>query len=181
MRNILVLVGSGTKKGNTSQLADAFCKGATKAGHRVHKVFLGDKKLSGCQGCEACKGKNPICIIKDDMQEIYPLINQCDTIVLASPLYFWTISAKIKAFIERLYAIAENDQFPPKETVLLMTAGDDNFWTFEQPISYYSFVTKAIRWKNIGMCLAGGCKSDPKNKYIDEKFLQRAHELGTMI
>lgn len=181
MRNILVIVGSGTKKGNTSQLADAFCEGATKAGHKVHKVFLGDKTLSGCQGCEACRVKQGTCVIKDDMQEIYPLFNQCDTVVLASPLYFWTITAKIKAFIERLYAISENDTFPPKETVLLMTAGDDDFWTFEQPISYYSFVTKAIGWKNIGMCLAGGCKSDPKNKFIDEKFLQRAYALGARI
>lgn len=181
MRNILVIVGSGTKKGNTSQLADAFCKGATKAGHQVNKVFLGDKILSGCQGCETCKGKNHVCVIKDGMHDIYPLFTECDTVVLASPLYFWNITAKIKAFIERLYAIAVRDAYPHKDSILLMTAGDDNFWTFEQPISYYSFVTKAIGWKNIGMCLAGGCKSDLKNKIIDERFLNQAYELGTRI
>lgn len=49
MRNILVIVGSGTKRGNTSRLVDAFCEGAIKVGHQVHKVFLGDKKLSGCK------------------------------------------------------------------------------------------------------------------------------------
>lgn len=115
------------------------------------------------------------------MHDIYPLFTECDTVVLASPLYFWNITAKIKAFIERLYAIAVRDAYPHKDSILLMTAGDDNFWTFEQPISYYSFVTKAIGWKNIGMCLAGGCKSDLKNKIIDERFLNQAYELGTRI
>ena len=80
-----------------------------------------------------------------------------------------------------IFTIAENDQFPTKESVLLMTAGDGNFWTFEQPISYYGFVTKAIGWKNIGMCLAGGCKSDLKIKIVDERFLHQAYELGASI
>lgn len=135
------------KKGNTSKLADDFCEGATKAGHKINKVFLGDKELSGCNGCEACKCKNRKCIIKDDMQEIYLLFEQCDTIVLASPLYFWTISAKTKAFIERLYAISENDQYPYKESVF---------------IAYDS-------------------RSSLKEKFIDEKYLQNAYELGTSI
>ncbi len=143
-------------------------------------ISLHDKTIEFCTGCLVCQ-KTQRCVIKDDMQEIYPLFEKCDIIVLASPLYFWTISAKTKAFIERLYAISENDQYPFRESVLLMTAEDDNFWTFEQPISYYSFVIKAIGWKNIGMSLAGGCRSNLKEKFVDEKYLQNAYELGASI
>ena len=87
MKNILVIVGSGHKNGNTDQLADAFIRGATEAGHKVTKVFLGNKVINGCLGCNACHFGKP-CVQKDDMIELYPLFMQCDAIVLASPLYF---------------------------------------------------------------------------------------------
>ena len=98
MKNILVVVGSGRKNGNTEQLADSFIKGAEEAGHHVKKVFLGNKTINGCIGCNACRYGKP-CIQKDDFNELIPDIKSCDLLVFASPLFFWTISAKIKAFI----------------------------------------------------------------------------------
>ena len=75
-----------------------------------------------------------------------PKIKGADCLVFASPLYFWTVSLKLKAFIERFYCIAEEDPNPPlgryekypiKDCALLMTSGDNFFWTFEQAVSYY--------------------------------------------
>lgn len=86
MKRLLVVVGGGIKKGNTDKLAYAFIKGAEEAGHTVTKVFLGDKTINGCIGCNACKWGKPR-ILKDDMQDIYPLYKRCDAVVLASPLY----------------------------------------------------------------------------------------------
>ena len=103
MHKILAIIGSGIKNGNTDKLADAYRKGAEANGHVIHKVFLGDKKIVGCQECGACQNGNHICVIGN---EIYPLCKVCDTIVLASPLYFWSFSASIKAFIDRLSAIS---------------------------------------------------------------------------
>ena len=93
MRRILVAVGSGIAGANTDRLADAFIEGAQAAGHEVSKVFLGGN-IAGCRGCGACQlgGK---CVIDDDMQAAYPLFDGCDTLVLASPLYFWTLSGQI--------------------------------------------------------------------------------------
>ncbi len=178
MKNILVIVGSGIKAGNTNRLADAYINGAIEAGHHVNKVFLGDKPIEGCRGCGACQKNGNRCVIKDTMQDIYPLLEECDTVVFASPLYFWTISAKTKAVIDRLYAISSEDKFPHKDCVLLMTAGDDNFWTFEQAISYYRFFTKAIGWTDIGSYLAGGCNGEPGKRYIADSHLEKAYELG---
>ena len=101
------------KRGNTDRLADAFIRGAEAAGHKVTKVFLGDKNIRGCTGCNACRWGKP-CALNDDMQAIYPLYEACDMVVLASPLYFWNINARTKAFLERLYATSTEDENPPK-------------------------------------------------------------------
>ena len=78
------------------------------------------------------------------MQDIYPLFAECDTVVMASPLYFWTITSQLKAFIDRLYAISADDKYPQKDTVLLMTAGDDNENTFDQPKQYFRLLSQAL-------------------------------------
>lgn len=178
MKNILVIIGSGLEIGNTATLANAFIKGASEAGHTVHRVFLGDKRISGCKGCGFCQKNNNTCMIKDDMQEIYSLFSKSDVIVFASPLYFWSISAQIKTVIDRLYALSKEDKYPSKETMLLMSAGDTGFYVFEQAISFYRVFTNALGWKNQGMVLAEGCKGAVENKYIDDKYIKQAYDLA---
>lgn len=191
MKNILVIVGSGRKNGNTDKLADAFIKGAREAGHEVGKAFLGDKTINGCNGCNACRYGKP-CVQRDDMREIYPLYEASDMVVLASPLYFWMISARTKAFLERLYAVAKEDKNPPKgryeyhdqrECALLMTAADDLFWTFEQAVSYYRFnCVNYLGWTDRGMVLAGGCGGSPGKRCIeDTTHLDTAYRFGKSL
>lgn len=88
------------------------------------------------------------CMINDDIQDIYSLFNESDMIVLASPLYVWSISGRMKCFINRLYAISTNDKYPYKETALLMTAGSKEFYIFEQAVSFYRLFTNALGWKH---------------------------------
>ena len=112
--------------------------------------------------------------------------------VFASPLYFWTLSSRIKAFIERFYCIAEEDpnplfgryeKYPVKDCALLMTSADDFFWTFEQAVSYYQFaLVHYIGFHDKGMLLAGGC-GDTNGKPRIEKtsHLQEAYEFGKRL
>lgn len=125
--------GGGRFNGNTSQLADAFIQGAMEAGHTVEKISLNKTEVKGCIGCNACRYGKP-CVQKDGFNELVPKIKTADLIVFASPLLFWTLSSKIKAFIERFYCIAEEDPNPPlgryerypvKDAALLMTSADD--------------------------------------------------------
>lgn len=166
MKNILVLQGGGRPNGNTSQLVGSFIKGAEDAGHSVECISLLKNEVKGCLGCNACRYGKP-CIQKDSFNDMVPKIKSADCIVFASPLYFWTISSKLKAFIERFYCIAEKEPNPPlgryekypvKDCALLMTSADDLFWTFEQAVSYYKFtLVNYIGFQDKGMLLAGGC------------------------
>ena len=191
MKQILLVVGGGRKNGNTAQLVDAFIKGAEEAEHNVEKVSLVKTEVKGCIGCNACRFGKP-CIQKDGFNELTPKIKAADLIVFASPLYFWTISSKVKAFIERFYCIAEDDPNPPfgryekypvKDCALLMTAADDFFWTFEQAESYYKFaLVNYIGFRDKGRLLAGGCgDTNGKPQISNTKHLAEAYEFGKNI
>lgn len=191
MKHILVIVGSSHRGGNTDRLADAFIKGACEAGHQVKKIFLGEKKVNGCLGCNACRYQKP-CIQKDDFNAIVPDLKKADLLVFASPLYFWTLSAKTKAFIERFYCIAQEDPQPPlgryeryprKDCALLMTAADEFFWTFEQAVSYYRFaLVRYIGFRDKGMILAGGCGGSSHRRKIEQTpYLAQGYEFGKNI
>lgn len=191
MKKILVLVTGGRPRGNTLQLADAFAQGAREAGHEVQVLYLQNKEIRGCLGCNACRYQKP-CVQKDGWASLVPKILEADLLVLASPLYFWTISSKLKAFIERFYSIAEEDPAPPmgryerypeKDCALLMTAADNYFWTFEQAVSYYRFaVINYLGFHDRGMLLAGGCGSTNGRPGIGKTgHLEEAYRFGKAV
>lgn len=191
MKKILVVQGGGRFNGNTSQLADAFIQGAMEAGHTVEKISLDKYEVKGCIGCNACRYGKP-CVQKDDFNELVPKIKTADLLVFASPLLFWTLSSKIKAFIERFYCIAEEDPNPPlgryerypvKDAALLMTSADNFFWTYEQAASYYKFtIINYIGFHDKGMLLAGGCGDTNGKPQIDKtNHLREAYDFGKNI
>ena len=97
MKKILVIVGGGRPRGNTAQLVDAFIRGAQEAGHQVEKVSLLQTEVKGCLGCNACYRNGGNCVQKDDMTEIREKMLAADVIVLASPIYFYTMTAQMEA------------------------------------------------------------------------------------
>ena len=190
-KKILIVQASGRANGNTVQLAEAFRKGAEEAGHSVVTISLARIDVKGCIGCNACRYGKP-CVQKDSFNSLVPEIKTADLIVFASPLHFWTINSRLKAFIERFYCIAEEDPDPPygryekypvKDSALLMTSADDFFWTFEQAISYYRFaIVNYIGFHDKGMLLAGGCGDTNGKPQIDKTgYLEKAYEFGRAI
>lgn len=178
-KNVLVLMGSSTKHGNTDQLTDAYIKGVVERGHTVTKVYLRSTRLDGCRGCGVCQRGTNRCVIQDGMQEIYPLFAKCDTLVMASPLYFHTITARLKAFIERLYAISAEDKYPVKDTVWLMTAGDDKEEVFDHVKQYFRIISDVLGGNQKGVYCAKdciGCEKDSRK--IDKQHLDNAYQMG---
>ncbi len=101
---ILGIYGSPRKKGNSQAILDKVLEGAVAAGAEVEKVYVRDLKMSGCLECGGCE-KDGHCVVKDDMQQIYPKFDAADVIVLASPIFFYGISAQAKALVDRAQAM----------------------------------------------------------------------------
>ena len=154
---ILILNGSPRKNGNTSQLVSAFTRGAEETGNKVTAFFLDKMCIHGCKGCFG-GGKDPEhpCVQRDDMEQIYAAYRAADVVVLASPLYYWTISGQLKTAIDRLFAVAECDKDyrnPSKKCVLLMAAEGNGY---EETAYWYDRLMSHLGWDSLGKVLCGG-------------------------
>lgn len=119
--NILILQGSPRTKGSTAWMAEEYKNAAEKAGHQVTIANVGNKHIAGCLACEYCHGKGQgACIQKDDMQALYPLMAEAEVLVLAAPIYYFTLCAQIQAAIQRLYCV--NAPAKIKRMALLMSS-----------------------------------------------------------
>jgi len=98
--NILAIYGSPRRKGNTSLLLQQAVQGACDVGSQVHEIVLRDLVMSPCLELYGCK-ESGRCVIRDDFQEVYDLIQHCDGIMLASPIFFYAVSAHTKILMDR--------------------------------------------------------------------------------
>jgi multimeric flavodoxin WrbA len=101
---ILILNGSPRKNGNTDHLLTMVTESVTRHGAVVHQFRLADLNIHPCIGCGNCE-KEGICIFKDDMQKLYKKIAAADRIIIASPIYFYGLTAQTKACIDRCQAL----------------------------------------------------------------------------
>jgi multimeric flavodoxin WrbA len=101
--NVLIISSSPRREGNSDLLCNEFMRGAQEAGHTVKKIFLKDKNINYCTGCSVCVNTKR-CVQKDDMDEILDEMKLADAIVLASPIYFYTICGQLKTMIDRCCA-----------------------------------------------------------------------------
>ena len=141
-------------------LCDAFMKGAESAGHAVTRFDLQKLDIHGCLGCMK-GGKNPAspCVQKDGMEAIYPAYRNADLVVLASPMYYWSVSGQLKTVFDRLFAVAECDPNyanPRKECALIMAAEGDTPDNWKPVLDYYHALTGFLNWTDRGQVLAGG-------------------------
>lgn len=159
-KDILILNGSPRKKGNTAMLCDAFTNGAQEAGHVVTRFDLQTMDIRGCLGCmKGGKDCASPCVQKDDMGKIYPTYVKADIVVLASPLYYWSVSGQLKTAFDRLFAVAETDSGyanPRKDCALIMAAEGDTPENWKPVLDYYAALVGFMGWHDRGRVLAGG-------------------------
>lgn len=179
-KKIIILNGSPRKAGNTTALTTEFTKGAEESKNLVTEFFLDTMNINNCKGCFG-GGKNPDspCVQKDDMDKIYPVYKEADIVVLATPLYYWTISGQLKSAFDRLFAVAECDpnyRNPQKESVLIMAAEG---YGFEETLYWYDRLEEHLGWKSIGKVLCGGVMAT--GDIAGKVELQEAYKLGKSI
>jgi multimeric flavodoxin WrbA len=121
-KNVLIISSSPRKGGNSDLLCDNFLKGSRDAGHKAEKIFLGDKNIQYCTGCGVCFSKKKGCIQRDDMAEILDQMVKVNVIVLATPVYFYSICGQMKTFIDR--CCTRYTEIRNKDFYFILTAAD---------------------------------------------------------
>ena len=99
---ILALVGSPRLGGNTDFLVDQVLEEATKLGAQTEKIVLSQYKVNPCLGHDECASFN-LCVQRDDTPWILDKFCKADGVVLATPVYYYNVSAQLKAFMDRNY------------------------------------------------------------------------------
>ena len=103
---VLAIGGSPRLQGNSNSLLRLAVESAVERGADADVFHAREMDIEGCRGCDGCKAKGAAtCVVKDDMQQIYVSLKECDVLVLASPVYFYQVSSQLKAVIDRLYGM----------------------------------------------------------------------------
>ena len=178
MSNIVILVGSVRKNGNTSRLAQSFAKGAAK-NNNVEIVLFADYNVNPCIGCNSCfvrEGNK--CFQDDDMVKIYEKLRNADIVVIASPVYFYGISAQLKAIVDRLHTPMRNT-FHIKKLGLLLVGAVQLPNLFDPILMQYQMVLDFFELESIGTVLVRGVKDigDIENS----SALEDAYALGNSL
>lgn len=121
MKDVLIISASPRKGGNSDTLCDRFALGAKEAGNNVEKIFLPSKNIGYCRGCGVCNTTHK-CVQSDDMGEILDKMVNADVIVLATPVYFYSLDAQMKTLIDR--TVPRYTEIRNKDFYFIMTAAD---------------------------------------------------------
>ena len=174
---ILILTGSPRKNGNSATLADSFTKGAREAGHEVVRFDAAFRKVHPCIACNSC-GMNGPCVFKDDFESVREHIIPADCVVFATPMYYFGISAQLKAVIDRFYAI-NGAIHVPKKAVLLMTYANTAASEAVPIQSHYEVLLKYLGWTDAGQVIASGVW--PAGAVQRTRYPEMAYQLGKTI
>jgi multimeric flavodoxin WrbA len=183
-KKVLIFLGSPRKEGNSTALAKKVIAGAESAGAKVESFYLHDMDIKPCDACEACRDKSETdCILDDDMRGLFPKLRQADVIVIASPIYWFTVSAQTKLFMDRWYALGgpEGHSFKGKRFGIVLTYADTDPFTsgavnalrtFQDALNYVGAST-------IGMVYGSAWEAGEIKK--NQELMKKAYELGKQL
>jgi multimeric flavodoxin WrbA len=183
-KTLLALMGSPRKRGNSSTLAMEAVRGAKKEGARVECHHLHEMDIRPCRACEYCRKKpGRTCSQDDDMQILYPKLKAADALLIAGPVYWFTIGAQTKLFMDRLYALGNEKGYGlmgKKVGIILTYADEDPFRsgainalrTFQDAMNY-------VEAKIVGMVYGTASKAGEIRK--NHALMVQALELGKTL
>ncbi len=177
-KKVLILSGSPRQGGNSDILCDEFMRGAKEAGHEVEKIRVAGKNIAPCSACYYCRSHAGECMHKDDMAALLQKIIEADVLVLASPVYFYSICAQLKAVIDR--TVARWTEVENKEFYYIATLAEATSAAAERTIDcfrgYADCVNGAVEKGVIigsGVYERGVIKNTP--------YMQKAYAMGKNV
>lgn len=177
MKKVLILSGSPRNHGNSDTLCDEFSKGAIESGNEVEKIRVAEKNIGYCRACYACKNVGK-CIIKDDMAEVLQKMIDADVIVFASPVYFYSIDAQLKAVIDR--TVARWLEVKNKEFYYIVTAADVEKEAAETTLACFRGYADCVEGaKEMGVIYGMGAYE--KGEICSTPAVKEAYEMGKSV
>ena len=176
-KKVLILSGSPRKDGNSDILCNEFMRGTIESGNEVEKIRVAEKKIGFCTGCYACRNTG-VCAINDDMDEVMQKLIDADVIVLASPVYFYSIDAQLKALIDR--TVCRWTEVKDKEFYYILTAADSGIESMETTLACFRGYADCVEGaKEMGVIYGTGVYE--KGEIKDKKAMLEAYEMGKGI
>lgn len=176
---IVVITGSGRKKGTSNYLADEFVKGAIESGNKIYRFDCSDEKVEPCIGCGYCR-KNSGCIHEDSFEKLIPHIISAQVVVFSTPVYYMAMTSQLKAVIDRFYQLELIQGFKNnKKYVLLSTAWDKRRNVFDTLDNTFESFCSFLKWNKYGMVLASGM--DKREDIENSIYGNEAYELGKSL
>ena len=177
MSKIVILVGSMRKGGNTDLLARRFAEGASEH-NSVEFILVADYKVAPCIGCNTCFTREGNTCCNRDMDAIYEKLRRADVLVIASPVYFYGISAELKAIIDRLHTPMRNS-FAIRKLALLLVGVANLPNLFDPILMQYQMILDFFHLQDCGKVLVSSVKD--KGDIIGNPALDEAYRLGASI
>jgi multimeric flavodoxin WrbA len=177
-KKVLVLSASPRKGGNSEMLCDQFMLGAKEAGNQAEKIFLRDKKINYCVACDGCKRNGGNCVQKDDMAEVLDKMIEADVIVMATPVYFYTMDAQMKTLIDRTYS--RYTEIRNKDFYFIVTAADGRKQAMERTLEGFRGFTSCLSGaKEKGIIYGTGAWNVGDIK--GSRAMKQAYEMGKTV
>ncbi len=182
-KSVLIIKGSPRTNGNSATLADQVYAGAKQSGAEVEAINIAEMDIRPCDACDVCAENHGGCIVEDDMQSLYPKLIQADVIVLAFPIYWFTINAQMKLFIDRWYALNSEDGYllRDKQLGLVFVYGDTDLYTSGGINAIHTFdaISRYIGMEMAGMVYGTADKEGEAEK--QPELMAKAFSLGEKI
>ena len=177
-KKVLILSGSPRKGGNSDILCDEFARGAQEAGHEVEKIHVAAKKVAPCSACYYCRDHGGECARKDDMTDILQKMIDADVIVLASPVYFYSIDAQLKAVIDR--TVARWLEVKNKEFYYIVTMADEEHASADSTLACFRGYADCVEGAvEKGVVIGSGVYEPGKVKATSA--MKQAYKMGKTV
>ena len=178
MKKVLIISASPRKEGNSDLLCDEFARGAREADHDVEKIRLAEKNVGYCSGCYACQ-KLKKCVKNDDANEIVDKMLNADVIVLATPVYFYSMDAQLKALIDRSVSRWDDfGKFSGTEFWLIATMADTNRDMMSATLEGIRGFMRDCMEGSVERGVLLGCGAYEKGEVRDLPVFREAYEAG---
>jgi len=176
-KKVLILSASPRKGGNSDLLCDQFLRGAKEAGNQAEKIFLRDKKINYCTGCGTCFNTGK-CVQKDDMAGVLDKMVAADVIVMATPVYFYTMNGQMKTLIDR--TCPRYTEIKNKDFYFIVAAADTSKRAMERTLEGFRAFTSCLsRPKEEGIVYGTGAWKAGEIK--GSRAMTQAYEMGKNV